>query len=192
MSRSTLSAVIEDLRGMTDAGPADYNIGTAVYWDDNQLTAVLDRHRCDFHHEQLQSVTDWVGGGTVQYREYRSQHTNLEQTDGGTALFFVEDSTGANVGTAAWSADYKAGVITFTADTYGTAYFLTGRAYDLNAAAADVWRMKAANVAKYYDFSTDNHSLSRSQMHRQFLEQAQYYTNMAPARTISVVRGDLA
>lgn len=191
MSRSTLSAVIEDLRGMTDAGPADYNVGTAVYWDDNQLTAVLDRHRKDFWREQLQSVTDWVGGGSVQYREYRSQHINLEQTDGGTATFFVEDTTGANVGMASWSADYRTGVITFTADTHGTVYYLTGRSYDLNAAAADVWRMKAANVAKYYDFSTDNHSLSRSQMHRQFLQQAQYYSSLAPAKTISVTRGDL-
>ncbi len=191
MSRSTLSAVIDDLRGMTDAGPADYNVGTAVYWDDNQLAAVLDRHRRDFFREQLQSVTDWVGGGSVQYREYRSQHRSLEQTDGGTALFIVEDTTGANMGTATWSADYRTGVITFAADTHGTVYYLTGRAYDLNAAAADVWRMKAANVAKYYDFSTDNHSLSRSQMHRQFMDQAQYYSGLTPAKSIGVTRGDL-
>lgn len=191
MARSTLSVIIEDLRGMTDAGPADYNVGTAVYWDDNQLQTVLDRHRRDFRHIKLDMSEDWVGGGSVQYRDYYSPVQNIEQTDGGTAVFWIEDSTGANVGTANWTADYRTGLLTFTANQAGTVYYATGRSYNLHAAAADVWRMKAANVAKYYDINTDNHGLSRSQMHRQFIEMANYYLNQAPAKTVSVQRGDL-
>ena len=191
MARSTLSALIDELRGLTDAGPADYNVGTAVFWDDNQLQLVLDRHRRDIFREYLQVVPDLVGGGSVQYTQYRSQYDNLEQTDGGTAVLFVEDAAGVNIGTATWSADYKQGIVTFAADTRGTAYYMTARTFDLFAAAADVWRVKAGAYAKYYDFSTDNHSMSRSQWHNQCLAMAKYYDGQKAIRTIEIVRGDL-
>lgn len=192
MSRSTLATLIDQLRGLTDAGHADYNLGTAVYWDADQLQAVLDRHRLDVRREPLHAVVDYLSGGTVRYLEYRSAHAHFETTDGGTAVFVVEDSTGADVGTASYTPDYLRGVITFGADQAGTAYYLTGRAYDLNAAAADVWRMKAANVAKYYDFSTDNHSMSRSQMHKHYLEMADYYAGQSAPQVITMYRSDAA
>ena len=85
----------------------------------------------------------------------------LGNLESGTAVFTVQQYNG---GTApAYTADYNTGVITFTADTEGTAYMLTARSYDVNAAAAEVWRNKAANAAKYFDFSTDNHSVKKSQ-----------------------------
>ena len=52
-------------------------------------------------------------------------------------LRLVEDSDGDIIGTANWTADYARGLISFTADQAGTTYFVTGRTYDLNAAAAD-------------------------------------------------------
>lgn len=177
---------------MTDAGTADYAIGTATYWDADQLQKVLDRHRVDLRHVPLQALERWTGGGSVGWFEYQAPAGNLEATDGGTAVFVIQDSTGGTAGTAAWMADYRLGLVTFAADQGGTAYYLTARTYNLNAAAADVWRAKAANVAALFDFSTDNHSVSRSQMSRQFLDMARYYDSQQGAQTVSVIRGDLA
>jgi hypothetical protein len=192
MARSGLSDLFLQVRAMTDAGTADYTQtgGTAVYWDDNQLQIVLDRHRTDITFEPLQMVPKRVGGGTVQYLEYRSEYANFEQTTGGTAIFIVEDSTGTDSGTANWSADYARGVVTFGSDQAGTAYYLTGRSYDLNAAAADIWRTKAAQASKRFDFSSDNHSVSRSQLMKNALEMASYYEGKASVAVTTLYRSD--
>lgn len=190
MARSGLSDLLLQLRGMTDAGTADYTIGTASYWDSDQLQVVLDRNRRDVQRELLTPVQKHVGGGTVQYLEYRSQFGNFEQTTGGTAIFVVETSTGSDASTANYSVDYARGIVTFTSDQAGTSYYLTGRAYDLNGAAADVWRMKAANSAKLFNFSTDNHSLSRAQLMEHCLQMADYYAGQQEAGVVTMYRSD--
>jgi hypothetical protein len=47
--------------------------------------------------------------------------------------------------------------------------------YDLNAACATVYELKAALVANRYDTSTDAQSLSRSQLIAQFRQMAKLY-----------------
>jgi hypothetical protein len=191
MSRSTLSELIALVRGMTNAGTADYTIGTASFWDSDQLQQVLDRHRRDVFNEALYPIGTW-GVNTVNYYDYYSQFDNFEQTDAGTAVWWIENGTGVNVGTASITVDYIRGHIKFSSDTLGTAYYLTGRSYDLNAAAADIWQMKATYYAtNAFDFSTDNHSVKQSQIVDQCLKMANLYASKAgPNRTI-VQRGDL-
>jgi len=193
-ARAGLSDLIQQLRGMTNAGTADYSVGTASFWDGDQMQVILDRHRIDVYQELLEVHPERKGGGTIHFKEYRSQYRNFEQTTGGTAIFVVEDVTGADSGTANWSADYARGIVTFAANQGGTAYLLTGRAYDLNAAAADVWRMKASAFAEQFDFSTDNHSVSRSQKIKNALEMAQYYEGLSGvngANTVTMYRSDV-
>lgn len=191
MARSTLSDLSATLRGMTDAGTADWSIGTAVYWDDDQLQTVLDRHRTDFYRQPLTAIPDHTGASTLSYKTYRTRLGNIETTSGGTSIFIVEDSIGNDQGTALWSADYARGIVTFGADQKGTAYYITGRSFDLNGAAADIWRVKAANAAKLYNFSTDSHNLSRSQIMEHCLKMCSYYENMSPAEVVEVFRSDL-
>lgn len=191
MARSTLADLIATLRGMTDAGIADWTSGTAIYFDANQMQIVLDRHRVDVYRQPLTSVPDLNGSALASYRTYRTKLANLEVTDGGSAIFIVEDSVGNDQGTALWSADYAQGIVTFGADQKGTAYYLTARSFDLNGAAADVWRMKAANAAKLYNFSTDNHNLSRSQIMDHCLKMCSYYEARSPAEVVEVYRSDL-
>jgi hypothetical protein len=190
MARSTCNDLLTQLRGLAQVDYAMYSRGTAQYWDDDQLQAVLDRHRFDFHAEPLVAYPSTLAGGTLEWKEYRSAYRNLEQTDGGTALFVIEDTTGADV-TTGYNVDYVNGIVLFTADRAGTAYRLTGRAYNLNAAAADVWRAKAGYYAEAYDFSTDNHSLSRSQLMKQALQMADYYSSMGGASVAQLIRSDL-
>lgn len=191
MSRSTLADLITLLRGMTDAAESQYTIGVQSYWTGDHIQTVLDRHRQDIYHEQLFSVEKWVGGGTVQWLEYQSRYRNFEATDGGTAVFEIENGVGTNVGTASYSADYARGRVTFTSDQGGTVYYLTGRSYDINAAAADIWRQKAAHYAAAYDIRTDNHGLTRSQLMKQALEMADIYDEMGGPQVVTLTRSDV-
>lgn len=171
--------MIERLRGMTEAGTADYTAGTTVYWSDAALQAVLDDYRNDVRREELTPKLTYGDGGSVFYYDYLSRFGNFEQTTGGTAIFYVAVSTGEKAGTANYSVDYQRGVVTFAADQGGTAYFLTGSAYDLNAAAAQVWRQKAAHLAQTaMDFSTDGHRFNRSQLVEHALLMAEKYDMM--------------
>jgi hypothetical protein len=86
-------------------------------------------------------------------------------------------------------------VITFSADTLGTAYFVTGRSYDLNAAAAEIWRKKASHYAPTsFNFSTDNHSISREQVYTHCMEMAQFFDGISNTaiQTIQTYRSDLS
>ena len=191
MSRSGMSGLIQELRGLTDATLGQWTNGTTNYWDNDQMQVILDHHRTSVQFEELERVPKYVSGGSVQYLEYRSRYRHFEQTTGGTAVFIVEDSTGADVGTASYTPDYANGVITFAANTLGTVYYLTGYAYDLHAAAADLWRAKASHYALAYDIRTDNQGLSRSQMMKHCLEMATLYENMAGMSVGYMTRGDV-
>lgn len=194
MARTTMAYLIEELRGLTNAGTADYTAGTSTYWSDDQLQYALDQRRYDVFREELQMIPRYAGGGTVEYYEHMSRYEWFEETSGGSAIFYLEDAEGNDQGTALWTADYRTGKVTFAADTEGTAYYLTGRIYDINGAAADVWRRKTTQVAASsggIDWSTDNMSVKRSQMVNQAANMAAYFDAMAWPRSVIVNRGDV-
>ncbi len=179
MARSGMTALIEELRSLTEAGSQEYQLGTTTYWSDNTLQDLLDINRTDLAFQLTASYPKQVQGGSLQWLEYRSSYGFFEQTTGGTDIFYLQDSTGATLGTALWGADYRRGVVTFVSTTSGTSFYLTGRSYDLNATAADVWRRKAAHYApSSFDFSTDNHRINRAQIYDHALEMASYYEGM--------------
>jgi hypothetical protein len=192
MARSTMDDLITRLRGLTQAGTADYTIAGVTYHSDDHLQEALDDNRLDIYRERLSYVREYVGGGTAEYKVYAGKWGNFEKTDGGTAIFFVADTDGDNIGTALYSVDYQRGVITFDADQGGTARYLTARSYDLYGAAADVWSMKAAHYSiTSFDFSTDNHSVKRSQLKTQAHEMSRYYASMARAQVSTMIRTDI-
>ena len=187
-ARTGMTDIILALRGMVDAGTADYTLGTAVYWDDDQMQIILDRNRMDFYREELVSRIDYVGSGTIEYKEYRSQFQNIES---GTAVFNLELATGVAAGTADYGVNYTDGVVTFDADQGGTAWFLSAKTYKLEAAAADIWRMKAAQSAKLYDVQTDGHRLSRSQIAEHCQKMATYYESFTEVSFADIYRSDM-
>jgi|GEM_PF-2020191 len=194
-ARSGMASIIAELRGFTEASPDDYIVAGNPYWTDAQMQDVLDIHRTDVVFEQLQTYPYQVAGGSLSYTDYRSSHGYFEQTTGGTGIFYVQDGTGSAIGSANYTPDYRRGVIIFGADQAGTVYYLTGRSYDIYAAAADIWRRKAAHYApSSFDFSTDNHSIKRSQVYQHCLEMAEHYESMSSdaIEFTDLFRGDLA
>lgn len=180
MARTTLAAIIEELRGLTEAGTAEYTLGTTVYWSDNSMQDILDLHRRDIVFAPTGVLPKVVTGGTLQYYDYVIPYSYLETTAGGTDIFVLQDSTGATLSASLWSVDYRRGKITFANNTNGTSVYMTGRSYDINAAAADMWRRKAAHYAPTsFNFSTDNHSISRAQVYDHAIEMAAYFESIS-------------
>ena len=191
MSRSTLAEPIARVRELAAAGTADYS--------DDAIQTVLDRNRLDFADDALAPLREYNSGGTPVYYMYQAHYRNLEATDGGTAVLYIRDSSGARVGTASYSVLTEAGRVTFLASTDGTAYYLTGRSYDVYAAAAEVWRMKAAAVAGRFDFTADGASFKASQLIAQYNKMSEQCSSLATfgagaagLRSSTMVRDDLA
>jgi hypothetical protein len=190
-ARSGMANLLLELRGMTNAGTADYTLGSDTFWDDDHLQDKLDQCRQDLNRVPLVPIVEY-NGGTAYYYDYYAPVGHLEAYDAtDSSVFQVENSDGDAQGTALYTADYLRGVFRFAADQAGTAYYLRARSYDVNRAAALVWRAKAAHYAERFDVSTDNHRLTRSQLIAQCLEMAQQYDGAAGLQTGYMQRTDL-
>ena len=88
--------------------------GSAIWSDDEDIQDVLDLHKQRVYREPLEHERTLVGSGTAEYTVYHSRYGNYEA--GGTAYFQVEDSGGTQRGTADYTADYIAGIVTMAAD----------------------------------------------------------------------------
>jgi hypothetical protein len=188
-TRAGMDYLIAELRAMTDTGYDDYRVAGVPYWSDKHLQDKLDNYRVDFIEEDLYAVQQ-NRNGTTYYQDYRSEYGNLEGVASGTAIFKLDNAEGTNIPGTMWTGDYMRGVISFTNDTLGSTMILTGRSYDLNAAAADVWRYKAANVAKMYTFSAGGQAFQRKEMLANCVYMAQYYEGLAKPTIINLFRGD--
>jgi len=175
MARAGMANLLARLRRLVD----DSNSST---WDDDELQDVLDRHSIRVQRERLEMEKTLVSASDYEYKIYHSRYGNYEE--GGTATFNIEGADGTQRGTGDYSVDYIRGVVTMTADQQGSALYLTGRSYDLNAGAADCWREKATTVVSRYDVRADGHSLSRSQYMRQCLDMAKEFDKRARAVTV--------
>lgn len=191
MARTGMQTLIDTVRGFANAAPDEWEVTSdssiVTYWSDDEIQRVLDRHKVEHIHAPLEPVTSYSGGSAVVL-QYRTGIANIE---GGTAVFKVEDVAGT---VSDYTADYTRGIVTFSTDQSGKTFYWSGFSYDLYAAAADIWRMKASHVAGLVDFSTDGHSVKRSQQAQQYLNMSQYYQSRSASegvQTSRIVRNDL-
>lgn len=179
-ARAGMTQLISDLRVLTEAGTAEWTLGTITFWDDDQVQNVLDKHVTEFVFTPLEAKPTYTSGGSLLYNDYHVDFENIEQTTGGTAIFYVQNGNYENIGTALYTADYRRGKITFGTNTQGTAsFYATGKSYDLNAAAAEIWRVKANHAASSFDFSADNTSVKKSQVYEHYMERAEHFESLS-------------
>lgn len=196
-ARLGMADIITQVRQLAACGSADYAVpatGGITYWTDSQLQTYLDRGRVELWDEPIQPVPVTNAGGTVEYRDYRIGYTWLEQTTGGTAVFYLRDATGARLGTTEYSIDYANGLVTFAEDQRGSARYVVGRSYDVYAAAASVWEAKAGHVAQRFDFSADGASFKASQLRASYLDMARQMRSQSNSGGLThsrLVRDDL-
>lgn len=190
-ARSGMTTLIRRLRGMTSAGTADATIGTVVWWSDDHLQEVLDLYRQELVDTPLTPRGEYDTWGTLRYYDYTTRYGDLEEAASGSVYWTVNTAEGTAWGTASYTVDYAVGLIRFSADTAGSAYYLRARSYNLNRAAADVWRQKAANAAAFYSFSTDSQSFSRSQWFDHCMTMADRFERRSGVKSSEMIRTDL-
>lgn len=194
MARSGMADILTQVRQLASVGAADYNVAGIPFWSDEQLQTILDRVRVEVWDEPVSPVGVTNSGGTVEYKEYRLPWTWLEQTTGGTAIFYLREGDGTRIGTADYMVDYAYGRVTFGADQRGSVHYVTARSYDVYEAAARVWEMKAAHVADRFDFTADGASFKASQLmshYRAMALQMRSQNNHGGISTARMVRGDV-
>ena len=191
MARTGMQTLIDTVRGYSNAAPDEWTVSTDTslveYWSDEEIQRVLDRHKVEHIHELMDAQPTYESGTTI-YKRYLLGVANVES---GTAVFKVEDVAGT---VSDYTADYTRGIVTFSTDQSGKSFYWSGFSYDLYAAAADIWRMKASHVAGLVDFSTDGHSIKRSQQAQAYLNMSQYFQSRSASEgvtTAKIVRDDL-
>jgi hypothetical protein len=188
--RTGMAVLIGQIRAFCNLGTNDYTLGTATYWADDNVQTVLDRHKTTVIDEELAMTETYSNSGTVEYKNFYSAFGNYEETTGGTAIFLIKDSVGSSIATSQYTVDYANGVVTFTSDQAGSSRYLTGYSYDIYAAAADAWRMKAGVYGEAVNFSTDNMRVDRGSLIKNCFEMADYYLSQAQTKTLSTNRSD--
>ncbi len=190
--RDGMTDLIALTRRLANAGTADYTIGTASYFSDDDIQNTLDRHRTDFYRADVWYQLTYENGSVVYFNAYYYPKF-IERQDTGngtTTAFCITDSRGTVLGTSAYTVNYEAGQIAFTSNQQGTVYYLTGRSYNIYHAAADLWRQKAATEAASFEWSSDNHSVKRNQVYDQYIKQADRLQAMGGVSIARAVRTD--
>lgn len=182
-ARSGMANLILTWRRMVDDG------GTAV-WDGDQAQEILDRRRADMWKETLTPQPSLEDGETV-YKVFLSNRENFEEVTSGTTIWRVYDANGTTLGTADYTANYIRGIVTFGSDQEGSTRYLDARSYDLDGAAADAWRERAAKVSSYYSFKAGENAMSRSDWFKHCKTMADFYAARSRPSVVEMVRSDL-
>lgn len=175
MARDGMANLIARLRRAVD------DTGTASVWTDDELEDALDEHRMRVHRECLRIEESYTDAGSATYYNYQSRFGNYEE---GSAAFEMEDGSGSARAAGTYTANYINGSFTMDADQAGTALYLTGWSYDINGAASDLWRERAAQVSSYYNVGLDGHTLSRAQWFEHCEKMAELYARKARPQVV--------
>ncbi len=176
-ARASMAALITAVRGLIGDTST-----TAPVLTDDQVQAALDAWREEVRYQELTPAETIQPGGAVVTLDYYADMGNWE-TD--AKLFDAQ----YNVLTPATS-DYVVGHWTFTTDTPPPVR-ISGKTYDLYAAAADLLAQWAAIEKLSFDFSADGASYQLSQKVAALLSLAQQYHQRQRPHCARQVRSDL-
>jgi hypothetical protein len=136
---------------------------TSSQFTNAEMQDVLDANVTHVEERDLDWLPDLIAGGTTVYHRAALGYRDWEEPESGTIYWRVTDSTGAIQGTSGYTLDATVGQVRFAANQAGSAYYVTGRSYDVYGAAADVWLRRQSILSDWYQFSADGASYARQQ-----------------------------
>jgi hypothetical protein len=193
-----MATIIGELRAMCNAGTADYTVAGSAYFSDDSLQQELDKTQRYYRYVHLNEMPKIINA-VYQWFDYEippelGQYIEEDQAGSG---WCVRDMAGGSVAASGYTVNYQARRITFTANQGGSAYYIDAQVYEINAAAAAIWRKKYSfELATGYDWSSDNHSVKRSQKADNCLKMAEFFESKARpnltgiAQSTTFVRSD--
>jgi len=183
--------LVDYLRVICSAGTADYEFNGGTYWTDEQIVTILDRTLTVQTNISAESIYQTEEGSAV-YFQYDIHHTWFEDVESGTPYYRAYDGEGSAIGTEEYTLDPLNGIMRFIEDQAGSAVRVDLTLYNINKAAAELWRQKAAHIAEVsYDIVLDGHKFTRSQRIRSYMQMASEYDSLAGFTSIPVVRTDI-
>lgn len=153
--------------------------GATAACSDDEIQDALDRYRREVYGQELMAVAENVAG-VLTYTAYHAPYGGWEGSP------VLRDAAGAVLTPA--TSDLVNGVWTFAAQA--PPVMLTGRSFDLYAAAADLLELRATVAAPSFDFTADGATYYRSQTGAAFLVLARQYRARARPQTMPQIRSD--
>ena len=145
--RSSMTELITHLRLLAN----DQN---SEEFSDQELQDVLDQNARIASYEQMTPIENVTSNGVTEYKAFQSER-----------LYFESDAKIYNTSYSELTpetSDFKLAYFTFSA-SQNPPVLIYGWWYDINAAAADVWELKASKYASLFDFDADGGDYKLSQ-----------------------------
>lgn len=176
--RASMATLITDLRFKVGDPIVAGTPPTSVFTD-AELQSALDRHRIDVLQAPLTARPTLMAGG-YQWVDYQSRWGFWEDdaTISDATWVPIAATIAGTPPVTVYTADHLGGHWTFATSILPTLY-VTGKTYNLFAAAVDVLRAGQARAAAEFDFAADGQNFSRSQKGRAMAASAAEYQRYA-------------
>jgi len=174
-ARDGMTNIILHIRRNTDTENIQEDVDGVVYWTDDQLQDVADRHSRDVIEILLSPVTTHESGNTVFKKYFFPDRVPLwiEGTET-TGAFKITDLTGVEI-TTGFTVDLSRRLSEFTASTGGDNYLLTCRAFLMNDILAEIWRTKASLRARLVQARMGANAINEDQEYMHCLRMAEKF-----------------
>lgn len=160
--------------------------GQSMQFQDQDIQDILDLSRIWVRNAVLRPAPTLTSNGIINYTDYFADIGNWESDvviQNGAFVIQTDMST----------SDLLTGQWTWTLASPGKIppLFITGKYYDIYAAAADLLERWAAAWLRAYDITMDGASLHRSQAAQAMLMQAKQYRKQALVHSMFLDRSDM-
>lgn len=181
-----MKALVAELRSKTGVGTESYESAGVKRWSDAELEEALT-HRVSaiFVQTPVELIPSLSPEGGLQFLSGRVAVDGTLDVD---TASFVTFWGGQIPGTGTVT---PFGYCTFTQSQVASMPLLSGTAYDIYGAAADILTDWASAVKLGYDLTTDGQTLKRSQRHEQLMDQAADFRKRAVIGSVQMRRGDV-
>jgi hypothetical protein len=178
MARATLAEILARVRLLVN------DRGTPPTFSDDELADTLDQRRSDFFQEPLQEQVTYFAGKPAAWLDYYAPF-DLQWWEGDVQLYA---NTFAPITPA--TSDLSGGHWTFTTSQNPPVY-ITGKLFDLYAAAADVLDLWIAQLKLEYDTRQDQRNqFMRQQRITTMTDLAASYRAKQQPQSVTMTRPD--
>lgn len=179
--RSTMTDVVAKVRRLIQ-DPASTPSGNEPHFTNAEIQSVLDKNRIDVRRGRLIPSPTYTSSQANYYDHY-SQYGDWE-TDATFQDDAYNDVTG-DITTSEWEVGH------WTFDTSYTVVLITGKTFDVYAAAAQLLTEWTASAKSKFSFATDKLRFSRDQEQSNLLQLRDTYLALARPRSVEMVRDDV-
>jgi hypothetical protein len=178
--RSGMTDLVSQFRSLVQES------GTAIFTDD-RIQQILDNNSAYFTQLPLQVQPYYLNGSVIYKDYYLPNKTFLEGTATTTNVIYTTQGTVLTN----YTANFNQAKFIFSTDTRGSAFYITGRSFDLYKSVSEGWGEKAGYYSTSFDFKVEGRQYWKGKLIDNCLTMAAKYGSMANVVQHSIDRGDM-